>query len=53
VDETLDAYFALPVSQFPDLLQDLVNGIDIQLQNYATEAIGSCGKSYFTAICSV
>lgn len=44
VDETLDAYFALPVSQFPDLLQDLVNGIDIQLQNYATEAIGSCGS---------
>jgi len=45
VDETLDGYFALPVSQFSDLLQDLVNGIDIALKNYGTQAIGNCGKS--------
>lgn len=44
VDETLEGYFALPVSQFPDLLQDLVNGIDGALKEYATQAIGNCGK---------
>ena len=53
VDETLDAYFALPVSQFHDLLQDLVNGLDIHLSTYATEAIGSCGKSFSIVICLV
>ncbi|XP_024401007.1 protein unc-13 homolog [Physcomitrium patens] len=44
VDEMLNTYFALPVSQFPELLQDLVNGIDNALKIYATQAIGSCGE---------
>lgn len=46
VDEMLNTYFALPVSQFPELLQDLVNGIDNALKIYATQAIGSCGKPF-------
>lgn len=43
VDESLDAYFALPVSQFPDLLQELVNRLDVVLENYANQTIAPCG----------
>lgn len=43
VDETLDAYFALPVSQFTDLLQELVNRLDVVLENYANQTIAPCG----------
>ncbi len=42
-DETLDAFFALPVSQFPEVLQDLVTGLDEALQSYASQIIAPCG----------
>jgi hypothetical protein len=45
-DETLDAFFALPVSQFPEVLQDLVTGLDEALQSYASQIIAPCGGYY-------
>uniref|UniRef100_A0A0C9S5S1 TSA: Wollemia nobilis Ref_Wollemi_Transcript_18614_3809 transcribed RNA sequence n=1 Tax=Wollemia nobilis TaxID=56998 RepID=A0A0C9S5S1_9CONI len=48
VDETLDAFFDLPVSQHPGLLPDLVAGLDRTLQRYVSQVKSGCGtkKSY-------
>jgi hypothetical protein len=43
-DETLDAFFALPVSQFPEPVQELVAGLDKALQGYATQIVAPCGE---------
>ncbi|KAG8375593.1 hypothetical protein BUALT_Bualt10G0116600 [Buddleja alternifolia] len=44
VDETLDAFFLLPIPMHPALLPDLVNGLDKCLQYYATKAKSGCGS---------
>lgn len=53
VDESLDAYFALPVSQFPDLLQELVNRLDVVLENYANQTIAPCGTCSLNIIFAI
>ncbi|KAJ6745623.1 PROTEIN UNC-13-like protein [Salix koriyanagi] len=44
VDETLDAYFQLPILMHPALLPDLMTGLDKCLQYYATKAKSGCGS---------
>lgn len=44
IDETLDAYFQLPIPMHPALLPDLVAGLDRCLQYYITKAKSSCGS---------
>jgi hypothetical protein len=44
IDETLDAYFQLPIPMHPVLLPDLMTGLDRCLQYYATKAKSGCGK---------
>lgn len=44
VEETLDAYFSMPLAQFPDLLEVLVEGADRCLASYAAQALTSCGE---------
>ncbi|XP_022132004.1 uncharacterized protein LOC111004977 [Momordica charantia] len=49
IDETLDAYFQLPIPMHPALLPDLVAGLDRCLQYYITKAKSGCGSrnTYF------
>lgn len=44
IDETLDAYFQLPIPMHPVMLPDLVTGLDRCLQYYATKARSGCGS---------
>lgn len=44
IDETLDAYFQLPIPMHPALLPDLMSGLDRCLQYYAIKAKSGCGK---------
>eukprot|EP00257_Ricinus_communis_P015254 XP_015573132.1 LOW QUALITY PROTEIN: protein unc-13 homolog [Ricinus communis] len=44
IDETLDAYFQLPIPMHPALLPDLIAGLDRCLQYYATKAKSGCGS---------
>ncbi|XP_065848967.1 protein unc-13 homolog [Euphorbia lathyris] len=44
IDETLDAYFQLPIPMHPALLPDLMAGLDRCLQYYATKAKSGCGS---------
>ncbi|KAL8063316.1 hypothetical protein ABFX02_01G020000 [Erythranthe guttata] len=44
VDETLEAFFLLPIPMHPALLPDLVTGLDKCLQYYATKAKSGCGS---------
>ncbi|KAL8522089.1 hypothetical protein ACS0TY_012295 [Phlomoides rotata] len=44
VDETLEAYFLLPIPMHPALLPNLVTGLDKCLQYYATKAKSGCGS---------
>ncbi|KAI3454092.1 hypothetical protein Pfo_010755 [Paulownia fortunei] len=44
VDETLDAFFQLPIPTHPALLPDLVTGLDKCLQYYVTKAKSGCGS---------
>lgn len=44
VDETLDAYFQLPIPMHPALLPDLMAGLDRCLQYYITKAKSGCGS---------
>ncbi|XP_057959137.1 protein unc-13 homolog [Malania oleifera] len=43
IDETLDAFFQLPIPMHPALLPDLVAGLDKCLQYYMTKAKSGCG----------
>lgn len=43
VEESLDTFFAMPSEQYPDLLQELVAGLDKGLQRYVTQTVNSCG----------
>lgn len=42
-DETLDAYFQLPIPMHPAVLPDLIAGLDRCLQYYITKAKSGCG----------
>ncbi|KAL0394099.1 UNVERIFIED_CONTAM: protein unc-13 [Sesamum latifolium] len=44
VDETLEAFFLLPIPMHPALLPDLVIGLDRCLQYYVTKAKSGCGS---------
>ncbi|GMH06983.1 hypothetical protein Nepgr_008823 [Nepenthes gracilis] len=44
IDETLDAFFQLPIPMHPALLPDLVTGLDRCLQYYVTKAKSGCGS---------
>ncbi|KAL3844177.1 hypothetical protein ACJIZ3_001580 [Penstemon smallii] len=44
VDETLDAFFQLPIPMHPALLPELMTGLDKCLQYYATKAKSGCGS---------
>ncbi|XP_042992873.1 protein unc-13 homolog [Carya illinoinensis] len=44
LDETLDAYFQLPILMHPALLPDLMVGLDRCLQYYITKAKSGCGS---------
>ncbi|KAL5558666.1 hypothetical protein UlMin_034877 [Ulmus minor] len=43
-DETLEAYFQLPIPMHPALLPDLITGLDRSLQYYITKAKSGCGS---------
>ncbi|KAM6559554.1 hypothetical protein CsatA_028793 [Cannabis sativa] len=43
-DETLEAYFRLPIPMHPVLLPDLMTGLDRCLQYYITKAKSGCGS---------
>ncbi|XP_055820529.1 protein unc-13 homolog [Solanum dulcamara] len=44
IDETLDAFFQLPIPMHPALLPDLMNGLDRCLQYYVSKAKSGCGS---------
>ncbi|XP_057968480.1 protein unc-13 homolog [Malania oleifera] len=44
VDETLEAFFLLPIPMHSVLLPDLVNGLDICVQHYVLMARAGCGS---------
>lgn len=44
IDETLDAFFQLPIPMHPALLPDLMAGLDRCLQYYVTKAKSGCGS---------
>lgn len=44
VEETLDAFFALPMADPSTLLQDLLHGLDRVLQRYVVETKAGCGS---------
>lgn len=46
LDETLDAFFRLPIPMHPALLPDLMAGLDRCLQYYITKAKSGCGKCF-------
>lgn len=46
VDETLEAFFLLPIPMHPVLLPELIGGIDKCLQNYIIKAKSGCGGKF-------
>ncbi|XP_027354002.1 protein unc-13 homolog isoform X1 [Abrus precatorius] len=44
INETLDAFFQLPIPMHPALLPDVMNGLDRCLQYYVTKAKSGCGS---------
>ncbi|KAK2661257.1 hypothetical protein Ddye_007790 [Dipteronia dyeriana] len=44
IDETLDAFFQLPIPMHPALLPDLMAGLDRCIQYYVTKAKSGCGS---------
>ncbi|CAL0327303.1 unnamed protein product [Lupinus luteus] len=44
VNETLDAFFHLPIPMHPALLPELINGLDRCLRYYIAKAKSSCGS---------
>ncbi|KAJ7566063.1 hypothetical protein O6H91_02G086600 [Diphasiastrum complanatum] len=44
VEETLDAFFALPISEHPNILQELIDGVDRGLQLYVSQTVGAFGS---------
>lgn len=44
MDETVEAFFLLPITRHQDLLLHLMNGLDQCLQQYITKAKSGCGN---------
>ncbi|CAA0840418.1 Protein of unknown function (DUF810 [Striga hermonthica] len=44
LNETLEAFFLLPIPMHPVLLPELMGGLDTCLKNYVTKAISGCGS---------
>ncbi|GER28811.1 hypothetical protein STAS_04633 [Striga asiatica] len=44
LNETLEAFFLLPIPMHPVLLPELMGGLDTCLKNYITKAISGCGS---------
>lgn len=44
IDETLEAFFLLPIPMHPALLPELMGGLDKCVHNYTIKAISGCGK---------
>ncbi|XP_031385984.1 protein unc-13 homolog [Punica granatum] len=44
VDETLEAFFLLPIPMYQTLLPQLVSGLDLCLQQYIAKAKAGCGN---------
>ncbi|KAL8498329.1 hypothetical protein ACS0TY_021594 [Phlomoides rotata] len=44
IDETLEAFFLLPIPMHPALLPELMGGLDKCVQNYTIKAISGCGS---------
>ncbi|VFQ97691.1 unnamed protein product [Cuscuta campestris] len=44
IDETLDAFFQLPIPMHPSLLPDLMAGLDRCLEYYVTKTKSGCGS---------
>ena len=44
MEESLDAFFAMPVEQFPELLEQLVAGLDRALERYVNQTVSPCGE---------
>ncbi|XP_014513162.1 uncharacterized protein LOC106771672 isoform X1 [Vigna radiata var. radiata] len=44
IDDTLEAFFLLPIPMHADLLPDLMSGLDKSLQQYILEAKSGCGS---------
>lgn len=45
-DETLEAFFLLPIPRHPILLPDLMSSLDKCLYNYISTTRSHCGKYY-------
>lgn len=48
VDETLEAFFLLPIPMYQTLLPQLVHGLDSCIQQYIIKAKAGCGKYSLT-----
>lgn len=46
INETLDAFFQLPIAMHRDLLPDLLVEVDKSLQHYAMKVKSGCGKCH-------
>ncbi|BBN09485.1 hypothetical protein MPTK1_4g20090 [Marchantia polymorpha subsp. ruderalis] len=44
MEETMDAFFALPISQDPQYVEQLVSGVESAVQLYCEKTISACGK---------
>lgn len=44
IDETLEAFFLLPIPMHPVLLPELIGGLDKCLQKYIIKAKSGCGE---------
>lgn len=44
IDETLEAFFLLPIPMHPALLPELMGGLDKCVHNYTIKAIAGCGS---------
>lgn len=43
IDETIEAFFLLPIPMHPVLLPELIGGLDKCLEKYIIEAKSGCG----------
>ncbi|XP_047338467.1 protein unc-13 homolog [Impatiens glandulifera] len=44
MDETIEAFFLLPITKHPVLLPDLISGLDLCLLDYISKAKSGCGS---------
>ncbi|KAG6545371.1 hypothetical protein Mapa_013220 [Marchantia paleacea] len=44
IEETMEAFFALPISQDPQYVEQLVSGVESAVRLYCEKTISACGK---------